>query len=95
MNVRFHPAAQTELLQGRAWYEERSPLSALAFAEEIATAIQRIAEAPLRYPRSEHGTRRFLLKRFPFSVFYRVAKNGVEIVAVAHHKRRPDYWSGR
>ncbi len=95
MNVKFHPSAREELRAARPWYEERSRLTALAFAEEIAAAIQRISEAPARYPRTKHGTRRFLLRRFPFSVIYRTGADEVEVVAVAHHKRRPGYWSER
>ena len=46
------------------WYEERSPLSAAAFAHEVENAISRIKEAPTRYPPAEHGTRRFVLSGF-------------------------------
>ena len=95
MKVRFHPAARAELQKARTWYEERSPLSAAALAQEVDGAISRIAEAPLRYPIAEHGTRRFVLPRFPFNIFYRVGITEVVIVAVAHHKRRPEYWQQR
>jgi plasmid stabilization system protein ParE len=95
MTVRFHPAARDELRQARLWYEERSPLSALAFEQEIVAAVARIAEAPLRYPVAEHGTRRLVLRRFPYNVFYRVGTEEIVIVAVAHQKRRPGYWAVR
>lgn len=95
MHVRFHPAARAEVLDARLWYEERSPLTAAAFAQEVAAAIGLIAEAPNRYPRAEHGTRRLILQRFPFNVFYRTGEDEVVIVAVAHQKRRPGYWSSR
>ena len=70
MTVRFHPAARDELREARLWYEERSPLSAVAFAQEVDAAVSRIAEAPMRYPVAEHGTRRVILQRFPYNVFY-------------------------
>ena len=95
MDVSFHPAAREELRQARAWYEERSPLSALAFATEITRAVKQIAEAPTRYPLAEYGTRRIILHRFPFSLVYRATQTEVVIVAVAHQKRRPGYWTGR
>jgi plasmid stabilization system protein ParE len=95
MKVRFHPDARVELLRARAWYEERSPLSAAALAQEIDAAISRIAEAPMRYPQAEHGTRRLALPRFPFNIFYRVGATEVVIVAVAHQKRKPGYWRQR
>ncbi len=95
MNVRFHPAAREELRNARTWYEERSPLSALGFAQEVDRAIRQIVEAPARYPRAESGTRRFLLSRFPFTLFYRAGQSEIVVIAVAHQKRRPGYWAGR
>ena len=95
MPVRFHPAARRELREAKLWYEERSPLSAAAFAREVAAAVSRLAEAPMRYPQAEHGTRRISLDRFPYTIFYRVGVEETIIVAVAHQKRRPGYWRDR
>jgi plasmid stabilization system protein ParE len=95
MTVRFHPAARVELREARLWYEERSPLSAVAFAQEVDAAVSRIAEAPMRYPVAEHGTRRIVLDRFPYNVFYRVGTEEILVVAIAHQRRRPGYWRGR
>jgi hypothetical protein len=33
--------------------------------------------------------------RFPFSLVYRVLESEVEVLAVAHGKRRPGYWRSR
>ncbi|MBI1956603.1 MAG: type II toxin-antitoxin system RelE/ParE family toxin [Acidobacteria bacterium] len=79
MRVRFHPAARAEVLDAFLWYEERSPLTAAAFRQEIASAISLIAETPNRYPRAEHAIRRLVLPRFPFNVFYRTGQDGVVI----------------
>ena len=95
MRVRLHPEARAELREARRWYFERSPLSATAFAHVIDNAVSRIAEAPMRYPLAEHGTRKLVLQRFPFNIFYRPGESEIVIVAVAHHKRRPRYWRHR
>ena len=42
-----------------------------------------------------HGTRRALLGRFPYFVVYRERSRKIEIIAVAHAKRRPGYWARR
>lgn len=42
----------------------------LAFEGELGRAIQAIAEALERWPRATHGTRRFVMRRFPFVVVY-------------------------
>jgi plasmid stabilization system protein ParE len=95
MRVSFHPRARDEVEAAQAWYEERSLLAATGFLHEISVAVRRIGEAPQRYPVAESGTRRILLDRFPFNVYYRVGGDRITIIAVAHHRRRPGYWAGR
>jgi len=91
----FHPAAAEELLEAEEWYAERSLTAANTFAREAATGIERIREAPERWPAYIHGTRRIVLRRFPFTIIYRVGGEQIQILAVAHQKRRPGYWRDR
>jgi toxin ParE1/3/4 len=95
VSLEFHPEAVFEARAARQWYAERSPLAAAVFMEEIERATKMIVEAPDRWPGFLHGTRRYLLRRFPFSVIYRVSETSVQVVAVAHAKRRPGYWKTR
>lgn len=95
MRVSLHPDARGELRDARRWYYERSLLSATAFAHAIEKAISRIREEPNSFPLAAHGTRKLTLLRFPFNVFYRSSEIDVVIIAVAHQKRRPGYWSER
>lgn len=95
MNVEFHPAALREVEEAQGWYEERSLFAASAFLRELTTAVRRIRQAPDRYPAAEAGTRRILLERFPFTIYYRVRQSTLIVVAVAHQKRRPGYWTSR
>ena len=95
MDVEFHPAALREAESAQAWYEQRSLFAASGFLRELSIAIQRIREAPDRYPNAKAGTRRILLDQFPFSIYYRVKSARLTVVAVAHQKRRPGYWASR
>ena len=36
-----------------------------------------------------------MLPNFPFSIVYRVHQDAMQVVAVAHHRRRPGYWRDR
>lgn len=94
-SVRFHPLASGELLTAIDWYVARSEVAAAGFAREIEHAIQRIAEAPERYPLTRFDRRRFVLINYPFDLVYRVLSAEIEIIAVAHHARRPGYWRNR
>jgi len=60
----FHPAAIEEALSAARWYGERSPLAATRFVAELNQGIDRILEAPHRWPQSARGTRKLKLPVF-------------------------------
>jgi plasmid stabilization system protein ParE len=93
--LELHPAAIAEAEDAASWYAERDPRVAARFAEELDAALERIAEAPHRWPLYIHGTRRVRLTRFPYLVPYREETSRILVVAVAHAKRKPGYWSKR
>ena len=95
MRVRFHPEARAELREAGRWYYERSPLTATSFAHAVDNSVARIVETPTQHPLAEHGTRKLILQRFPFNIFYLARESDIVIVAVAHQKRRPGYWARR
>ncbi len=91
----FHPEAVAEARAARAWYAERSPLAAAAFMAELDHAIAQISKAPSRWPQFFEGSRRYVMRRFPFFVVYRESNGGLQILAVSHGRRRPGYWRTR
>jgi plasmid stabilization system protein ParE len=92
---RFHPEARIDFREAIIWYRNRSTSVATEFRVEVAENMRRIAAAPHRWPKYLHGTRRFVLDRFPFSIVYLDDPDVVIIIAVAHNKRRPGYWKVR
>jgi toxin ParE1/3/4 len=94
-SVEFHPEAIAEAVAAREWYQVRSQVAADAFVAEINHAFQRITEDPSRWPKHFSGTRRYLLHKFPFSIVYREVDTVIQIVAIAHGRRRPRYWKER
>ena len=95
MKVSFHPAARRELLKHNKWYRDRSLSAAAGFEREIDHAIARIQDAPERYPLTKRGRRRFVLLEYPFNLIYRIHEQQIQIIAVAHQSRRPEYWLRR
>ena len=91
----FHPAAIKEAESAARWYRERSILAAARFVDELNQMIDRILEAPHRWPRGRRGTRKVKLPCFPFLVVYREEEGMVMVLAVAHGRRRPGYWKSR
>jgi plasmid stabilization system protein ParE len=95
MIVRFHPLADEEFLSATDWYLAHSESAAAGFVREIEHAIQRVADAPERYPMTLSGRRRFVLMNYPFDLVYRVRRKEIEVIAIAHHSRTPGYWRSR
>lgn len=92
---RVDPRAWLEIEAAADWYQQRSADASVAFIAAVFDALEGIAKAPRRWPRYLYGTQRFVLHRFPFSTIYLDAPDVVNIVAVAHNKRKPGYWSRR
>lgn len=95
LELEYLEEALAEAEAAARWYAERSAAAARGFSDEIDAAESAIARLPEAWPRFDHGTRRFLLRRYPFSVVYRVESHRVLIIAVAHGRRRPGYWKLR
>jgi toxin ParE1/3/4 len=93
--VEIHPEAVLEARAAREWYESKSPEAAAAFMAELDMGIDSIRAVPELYPPYLYGTRRYLMRRFPYLIVYRTTSTVVQIAAVAHGRRRPGYWKTR
>ena len=93
--LRIHPVALDEAEAAIDWYAQRSRRVAGRFLDQLERAIEQIIENPHRFPVYEFGTRRLVMRRFPFLIVFREANAGVEIIAVAHGRRSPGYWRQR
>jgi plasmid stabilization system protein ParE len=94
-SVEVHPEAIAEARAAYRWYAERNPSAANAFIAELDNAISHLRRSLERWPIHLHGTRKYLLRRFPYSVIYRITVTNVQVVAIAHGRRRPGYWKTR
>lgn len=86
----FRPQAESELLDARGWYEEQRPGLGGAFAAAVDTALAGIVRHPLASPRVHGETRRALVERFPYAVYFRVIGDELVVLAVMHGR-----WRGR
>lgn len=92
---RFLPAARSEFLDSIRYYRSRSPRVAREFAKAVKDAIGAILQFPEAAPILRGSIGRKILHRFPFSLLYSADAGGVVLVAVMHHHRHPEYWTGR
>jgi plasmid stabilization system protein ParE len=68
--LRIHELARRDANQATVWYAERNPSAARRFWGELLGGFSNAAAFPLRYPSYLHGTRRILLRRFPYFIVF-------------------------
>ena len=88
-------AAAQDIREAHAWYEAQSSGLGREFLDEVEAALQRIANGPDCYKYILGDARRALVRRFPYSVYFRVRGEDVRIVGVIHQHRDPRIWRRR
>jgi plasmid stabilization system protein ParE len=93
--VRFHRLALREYLEAFDKYASISLELAQSYKNEIDKAVGKIADNPERWPVFGRSFRWVRTKRFPYILYYQIHEENVEVLAVAHSRRRPGYWKRR
>ena len=92
--VIFRTEAVAEALEARQWYEERRRGFGEEFGTAVDDAIARIAATPLAFPCVHGETRRAILRRFPYAIYFRILDDDIVILAV-HGRQDPRRWQER
>ena len=95
MKIRFLKTARQELREATRYYRSVRPELGDAFLAKVQDGLALIQDHPLAWQEGAHGTRRYLLNRFPYGIVYKHYKKAILIVAIAHLHREPDYWQDR
>jgi toxin ParE1/3/4 len=95
ISVKYHEAAEEELLSEIAYFELHLP----GLGRRFYTEVQRVEKLLAQFPQSGQeispGARKYAMRAFPFSLIYSIEKDSLLILAVAHQRRRPGYWLRR
>lgn len=92
----FHPEAATEYTEHVAFYKSLRKELGIRFHEAVKLVIANVCAMPDRYSAEfPPDIRRARVKGFPYNVIFREADGNIQILAVAHHRRRPLYWLNR
>jgi toxin ParE1/3/4 len=93
--IEFIAAAREEFLAEVAYYNAAQAQLGTRFAQAIEKAAALALVFPDAGSPSIAGTRRVIVKGFPFSLIYKPVDGGIVIFAVADQSRRPRYWRER
>jgi plasmid stabilization system protein ParE len=97
--LRISEEAAAEVVEAARWYDTHRAGLGTEFLDAVDQAVTRIAEAPrMGSPVpgiSDQAIRRRPVLRFPYHVVYLELPDRLQILAIAHDRRRPGYWVGR
>ena len=95
MRLTYHRAVQTEVDDACEWYDARKDGLGDEFFQEVERQLETIAANPKAFPLATKERRKAHLKRFPYTIYYRIHSDRVRILSVRHDKRHPSYGSSR
>jgi toxin ParE1/3/4 len=95
MPVIYHPAAEREVIDAAQWYERHEAGVGADYLDAVDAAVQLISDNPVNQPAVEDEVRRCPVRRFPYSIYFRISVDSIRILAVAHASRDPLYWRDR
>jgi toxin ParE1/3/4 len=87
--------AQLEVQEAFDYYEEINKGLGFEFMRSFDAVLQSVKRNPFAYQTIYKESRRVLLRKFPYAVFYVVEENRIIIIACFNQKRNPIDWLRR
>jgi plasmid stabilization system protein ParE len=95
MKVEFFPEAEQKLTDATEHYERQLQGLGNGFVLEVERLCAVLLEIPSIGEKLDPIHRRLPMRRFPDALIFRRDAEIIRIVAVAHRRRKPGYWSRR
>jgi hypothetical protein len=87
--------AELEIFEAALRYERERADLGFRFEAQVDAIFARVLANPFQFPEIDEGTRRALVRDFPYGVFFTVENDLVTVLAVLHLHRHPGTWKRR
>jgi len=81
--------AEGDIQDAFEWYEDQREGLGVEFVGEMEAELESITENPEHHPVQENGSRRAVMKRFPYIIYYVFVAPFVRIIQVFHTSQNP------
>jgi hypothetical protein len=96
VKVSVHPAVADELRETAKFYSDRADQAlGMAFISKFVRALNFLYNNPELGAAWRGTARRFPLRRFPYNRVFQIKPQELRIIALAHQRKRPSYWTNR
>jgi plasmid stabilization system protein ParE len=83
------PPAEADFESAFRWYQEQNLGLGAEFIRAVDAVLASIVREPEAYPVVYRQSRRALLRRFPYAVYFLADAEQVEVAACLHFRRHP------
>ncbi len=87
--------AKLEVQDAFHYYQDKSEGLGFEFMRSLDAALQSVKRNPSAYQKNYKETRRALLRKFPYAIFYVAEETRIVVVACFHQKRSEIDWLRR
>ena len=77
------------------FYYDGSSKVAETFLDRINLCFENIKQNPNSFPIIHKDLRKYVVKKFPFVIYYRIIDTVIQVIAVFHTSRNPEIWNDR
>ena len=88
--VIIRPEAENDMKEAFSWYEDSRLGLGYDFLLQVDVGLRFIERNPEIYSPEYKGTRKHIIKRFPYKIIYLIEKERIIVLAIIHGKRSPD-----
>lgn len=94
-SVEFSDEAEVDFDKQYEYYFEDNLKVADTFFQRISVSLEKIKQNPYSYPIVYRDIRKYVVKKFPFVIYYQIVDHVIRVIAVFHTSRNPEIWNDR
>lgn len=93
MQLHLTEDAKKDYEEAKKWYDEIDEELGDYFETVIEDALFRVIENPVRNQIIAGDTRKAVVQKFPFNLFYIISDKSIVVTAILHQRRNPKHWT--
>lgn len=87
--IELAPLAKFELFEAIEYYQSINESLKVRIYNEFEEGLNVIQANPFLFQQVYKDKRQYILKKFPYSIFYRVVDDNIQVVSFFHQRRNP------
>lgn len=94
-SVEISDDAEIDFDKSYKYYSADSLEIADTFFKQINFSLENIQQTPYSFSKIHKNIRKYIVKKFPFVIYFQVIDTLIKVIAIFHTSRNPEIWNDR